>query len=206
MKMKKFKLFKNYSEEEAWLNQQSRAGWELVKKGMFYTFLKSSQQQLVYSIDYRNFKNKADYQEYLNLFQDSGWRHMAGNIQSGEHYFTPSSEQENVTSIFSDRDSSALRYKKKASHSIKIFTTLLVYLLVCQRFDSFRLDMLAHPSRAFLTPGLWERSGDAFWQAFLFELPVAFIFRMLPVILLICYLILMILYWAWSVYGVKQEQ
>jgi hypothetical protein len=202
MKIIKFKLFKSYSEEETWLNQQASAGWKLVKKGLFYTFQKSSQQQLFYSIDYRIFKNKADYQEYLN-FYDSGWTHMAGSLRSGEHYFTTSNGQEKGTSIFSDRDSSALRYKKKAANSFQGVSAIICYLLMAHSVKIFDLKMIIHPERAFLTPGLWERSGEIFWQAFFFELPFALIFRILPIILLMGYLILLIIYWIWSVYGVK---
>lgn len=38
------------------------------------------------------------------------------------------------------------------------------------------------PGMIFLTPGLWEMQGMAFWRAFLFELPFA-LMRVLPAIL-----------------------
>jgi hypothetical protein len=65
---------------------------------------------------------------------------------------------------------------------------------------------MIQPERAFLTPGLWERSGEMFWKAFYFELPFALIFRIIPVILFMGCLILLMIYWFWSVYGIKKEQ
>lgn len=206
MNVIKFKLFKSYLEEEQWLNQLSKTGMELVKKGLFYTFKKGSKQPLTYAIDYRIFKNKADYEEYLGLFHDSGWKHMAGSIRSGEHYFTAVQGQEKGVSIFSDRDSSAMRYKKKAVNSFQGFLTLLCYLLVAHSLKMIDLRMMIQPERAFFTPGLWERSGEVFWKAFYFELPFALVFRMIPVILFMGYLILLMIYWFWSVYGIKQER
>lgn len=204
--MKKFKIFSTYSEEEKWLSELSDSGWMLVKKRVFYTFRKRTQQQLVYGIDYRKFKDKADYQDYLNLFEDSGWKHMAGSRWSGEQYFSASPNQDNDISIFSDRESSVYRYKKKAINSIQGIVFLLCYLLASHTLGNFKLRMLIDPSRAFLTPGLWEKSGEVFWKAFFFELPVAIIFRFLPVLLIVGCIILMIIYSFWAIHGEKKER
>lgn len=203
--MKRFKLFSSYLEEEKWLNEQSKLGWKLVKKGICYTFRKNPQQELVYAVDYRIFKNKVDYQDYLNLFQDSGWIHVTGSKDSGEHYFSAAPKQGSSVSIFSDRKSSINRYKKKAMHHFQLVSVLLCYLLAFQILKIFDLKMLIEPSRAFLTSGLWKKSGEVFWQAFFFELPFAIIFHILPILFLIGYVILMVIYLLWAVYGIKQE-
>lgn len=127
--MKKFKLFSSYSAEEKWLNEQSNLGWKLVKKRLFYTFQKNLPNSLVYAVDYRIFKNKSDYQDYLNLFQDSGWTHMAGNRWSGEHYFASSSQGEKDLSIFSDRESSIERYKKKVKQPSGNTISILLFVV-----------------------------------------------------------------------------
>lgn len=206
--MKKFKLFSSYTEEENWLNQQSESGWRLVKKGIFYTFNKGADQPLVYAIDYRTFKNKGDYQDYLSLFQDSGWTHMGGSRWSGEHYFSALPNQEKDISIFSDRESSINRYKKKIINCLYGILFLSCYLALSLLFGSFDGygRMILKPKLAFLTPGLWERSGIEFWKAFLFELPFALIFRILPIILIIGYAILIMIYLFWAIYGEKQER
>lgn len=77
--------------------------------------------------------------------------------------------------------------------------------LIFGSFDGYG-KMILNPKLAFFTPGLWERSGVKFWKAFLFELPFALIFRILPIILIIGYAILMMIYLFWAIYGEKQER
>lgn len=204
--MKKFKLFSSYSAEEKWLNEQSNLGWKLVKKKLFYTFHKNTQNSLVYAVDYRIFKNKDSYQDYLNLFQDSGWIHVAGSRLSGEQYFISLLNEDKDVSIFSDRESSQYRYKKKMINSIQGIGYLLTYLVVAILYGYFDIRMIMEPRYAFLTPGLWEKSGMEFWKAYLFELPFALIFRILPMILIIGYIILMVTYLLWGFYSQNQER
>jgi Na+/H+ antiporter NhaC len=54
------------------------------------------------------------------------------------------------------------------------FIACLSVVLLSTRGDLSKL--------AFLTPGLWDRTGKAFWSAFFFELPFA-LFRVVPLIL-----------------------
>ncbi|MBU5426276.1 DUF2812 domain-containing protein [Tissierella pigra] len=204
--MKKFKLFSSYSAEEKWLNEQSNLGWKLVKKKLFYTFHKNTQNSSVYAVDYRIFKNKDSYQDYLNLFQDSGWIHVAGSRLSGEQYFISLLNEDKDVSIFSDRESSQYRYKKKMINSIQGIGYLLTYLVVAILYGYFDIRMIMEPRYAFLTPGLWEKSGMEFWKAYLFELPFALIFRILPVILIIGYIILMVTYLLWAFYSQNKER
>ena len=52
----------------------SAQSWHLVKTpGLFYTFEKGKPQKRLYRIDFRHFKNQADFEEYITLFADSGW-------------------------------------------------------------------------------------------------------------------------------------
>lgn len=204
--MKKFKLFTSYSEEEKWLSEQSNLGWELIKKRAFYTFRKKSQQFLVYGVDYRTFKNKEDYQDYLNLFDDAGWNHVAGNLRSGEQYFYAYPQKERDLSIFSDRKSSQFRYRKKTIRCLQRITAIVLYMAYASWLNFFDFRMILQPSRAFLTPGIWGKSGEAFWNAFLFELPFALIFRILPYALIIGYITILIILVLWSINGAKQER
>lgn len=204
--MKKFKLFKSYSEEERWLSEQSNLGWELIKKRVFYTFRKNSQQFLVYRVDYRTFKNKEYYQDYLNLFNDAGWKHVAGNQKSGEQYFCAYPQKEEDLSIFSDRKSSQFRYRKKMIRCLQRILAIVLYMAYASWQGIFDFGMILHPSKAFLTPGIWEKSGEVFRNAFLFELPFALIFRILPFALIIGYVTILIILVLWSINGAKKER
>jgi len=204
--MRKFKLFQSYDSEEQWLSEQAAAGWTLAKKGLLYTFRKQSPQKLVYNVDYRTFKSKADYQSYLSLFADAGWTHAAGSLRSGEQYFTASPRPGKELSIYSDKESSHSRYAKKAWHSLLKVIFPVAFMTISRIYDLFDFKMIVQPSRAFLTPGIWERTGEAFWQAFFFELPFALVFRILPCILVIGYVLLFAFYTGWALYCARHDR
>ncbi|WP_372628909.1 DUF2812 domain-containing protein [Cohnella sp.] len=204
--MKRFKLFRSYQAEEKWLSEQAETGWRLVKKGLFYTFRKHSPQRLVYSVDYRTFKTRADYNSYLSLFSDAGWTHTAGSIRSGEQYFTAPPQQGEELSIFSDKESSHSRYTKKAWHSLLKALLIFVFMILSSMSNSlYDISILVQPSRAFLTPGIWEKTGGAFWQAFFFELPFASL-RIGLYVLLIGYVLLFAFYAAWALICEKLDK
>ena len=194
--MKKFKLFASYTEEEHWLNEQSAAGWNLTRKRIVYTFRKTEEKPRIYAIDYRK-------------FQDAGWTHVAGYRWSGEQYFSSLEEDCSDSSIFSDRESSQYRYQAKLRTSLNVLALVLLYLWATTALDgglgSFFSPVL-NPKSAFLTPGLWEATGSEFWRAFWFELPVAFIFRILPILLVLGCLIQAVIYAFWAFYAGKKEK
>jgi hypothetical protein len=55
-------------------------------------------------------ENRKEYDNYIALFEDAGWKHVCGTRSSGNQYFLPMSEKAG-TDIFSDRVSAAARYK-----------------------------------------------------------------------------------------------
>jgi hypothetical protein len=65
--------------------------------------------------------------------------------------------------------------------------------------------MFFQPLRAFETPGIWEMTGEAFWQAFFFELPFALIFRIFPYLLLIGYILLFAFYTVCALYVLRER-
>jgi hypothetical protein len=173
--MKKFKIFWNFDEEEKYLNGMAAQGYILKKYSIFgfYHFENGKPQNLNYKIDYRTFKNKEEYDNYITLFEDAGWKHVYGTKISGNQYFLPMNEKAG-TDIFSDRVSAAARYKTLYNICIAnviCFFSYLFVLLVTTEGDLSKIG--------FLTPGLWERTGKAFWSAFFFELPFV-ILRIVP--------------------------
>lgn len=82
--MKKFKVFVNLTKEEEWLNEMANRGWELSEKKTKYKFHKVSPNNTIMKIDYRNFKSKEDFENYITFFEDCGWKHVAGTKTSGK--------------------------------------------------------------------------------------------------------------------------
>lgn len=165
--MKKFKIFWDFDAEERYLNKMAAQGHILKNYSVFgvYHFMDGQPQQLNYKIDYRTFKSKREFQDYLALFDDAGWMHVCGTKWNGSQYFLPIHEQAG-SDIFSDHASATARYKTLYNLCLANFSVFMIYLAVVLITLSGNLSELG-----FLTPGLWERTGAAFWSAFFFELP-----------------------------------
>ena len=54
--MKKWKFFLDLDKEEKWLNEMTKQGWLLTRKGLKYTFERGEEKLI--KIDYRTFKSK----------------------------------------------------------------------------------------------------------------------------------------------------
>lgn len=167
--MKKFKIFWDFTQEEAWLDEMAQNGHILKNYSSlgFYSFTDGESQTLHYKIDYKIFQSKADYSSYLALFEDAGWQHICGRKSSGSQYFLPATAEAG-TEIFSDAASANMRYKtlyEQCLASVAIWVAL--YIVV------FLVNGFTFNNTLFLTPGLWEMTGAEFWSAFFFELPWA---------------------------------
>ncbi len=190
--MRKFKIFGNFTEEENYLNEMSKNGYIFKKNTIFgfYHFKKETPTNLNYKIDYRSFKTKPDFNNYIVLFEDSGWKHISGDKNSGRQYFLPMNTNSS-DDIFSDKDSSDDRYKTffKISQSMSALFTFLIVFILSQGIENLW----------FQTPGLWNLEGALFIKAFLFEFPFVLL-RVLPVFIV---LFLMIVY---SIAGSKAKK
>lgn len=191
--MIKFKIFVDMDKEETYLRSMAKAGYMLKSYNSlgFYTFEPGKPQELHYKIDYRVFKNKRAFQQYRQLFQDSGWIHVCGSSYSGGQYFLPSNNNSYSAEIFSDLESKAARFKRLSNQCMFAFIITLCYLAAFFSMNGFNFSKLGY-----LTPGLWEKTGSAFWFAFLFESPFV-IFRFLPPILIFS-LTVIYAYWAYK--------
>lgn len=186
--MKKFKYYFDLDKEEKWLNDLAEKGWILSGKKWRYTFNKVKDENRALKIDYRTFKSKKDWEDYILLFRDSGWKLIAGTYRSRKHYFEQIDEQA-TEDIFSNAFSKAERYKRM-SELLK--SLAIAYFLLYVQFlynKSSGINLTLNPKSFFYTPGLWELSGSAFWKAFLFESPFAFgrgfIVYFLPVLIIV---------------------
>jgi hypothetical protein len=174
--MFKFKLFLDYSKEEKWLNEMARNGYQLDKVTVGYHFKPSEPEDTCIRVDLRFFRNQADYINYITMFEDSGWKHIAGTRNTGVQYFKRLSAASDED-IFSDPESRAQRYIRSSRLWVYFAIFVLLGMAVMLSTGSVDLHALINPRLFYLTPGLWEKTGDSFWKAFWFETPFA-LFRL----------------------------
>jgi len=172
--MRKFKLFIDYDKEETWLTEMAQKGYELENVSFGYKFRSIKPENFTYRTDYRNFKKREDFIDYCILFEDTGWKHIAGSKYSGVQYFKKVSENAE-DDIFSDAISKAGRYKRLSNmwmeSALWFFVISISYLSTIQ----INLSTMLNPKLLYYTPGLWERTGVGFWGGFLFETPFVFL-------------------------------
>ncbi len=120
-----FRIFtiSDFEEEENWLEEQHRNGWEFEKvtANYIYNFEKVSPEEVVYKLDYQ-MSNPTD--DYLQMYRDYGWEYL-GSVM-GWHYFRKKKSDisdANDGEIFSDNES-------KIQMIDNIFKTRMIPLLV----------------------------------------------------------------------------
>lgn len=183
--MAKMKFFRDFDKEEAWLNRMAADGLLLTKAGLRYQFEPVTPGSAVVRVDYQPSMPQSDFDDYLTLFADSGWRHLDGSRLGGPQYFASTSTNAN-TEIFSDEASKAQRYRRSLIAHGGVLLMFLVFSL-----SAWPLDLLSvSPREWYLTEGLWDMQGAQFLGAFLFE-TIFVIFRVgvplaPPVISLYC--------------------
>lgn len=161
--MKVLKIFLDIEKEERWLNEMSEQGYTLISKSLRYQFDKTEIKNCTVRVDFRTFKRKSDYVDYKILFEDSGWIYVAGSKNSGNHYFKKVLNGEE-DDIFSDEFSRVAKLKRYTTYWA--FYSLIILLAT-----SGVRNITMNPKDLFLTPGLWDRVGTEFWQAFWIEVP-----------------------------------
>ncbi len=145
--MKKCHLrFLDLDREEEWINRYIRQGWRLKNiRGFRYEFIPKEtgtaprkgevppdESAFLVRCDLRSFKMYSEYQNYVMMLEDAGWRHIIGNMNGYAQYFErirPDADEE----IFSDHASKAagyLRLLKRYLFSLitYVFTILLFFI------------------------------------------------------------------------------
>lgn len=186
--MKKFKFFIDYDKEEKWLNEMAKKGYELENVSFRYKFRFKKPENAIIRIDYRTFKNQKDFIDYCTLFEDSGWKHIAGSKYSGAQYFKKIGEN-SEDDIFSDGISKAGKYKRLSDMWITLAASYLPILVVFISMGYIDVNAMLNPKLLYYTPGLWKMTGIGFWEHFLFETPFAvsrgFMWLFIPIIIVL---------------------
>ncbi|MGY3748914.1 DUF2812 domain-containing protein [Vagococcus acidifermentans] len=177
--MKKFRLFLSLDKEEEWINAIQETGYELVSVNSvipIYTFMKlSSKETLIpyVRLDFREKSmNKTNYEDYVTLFSDSGWKLIKGSRSGGSQYFQQ--KRPDVTrEIFSDKDSQESVKRRYVKFCYSYGFLFLLYFYLFYRNQSGNLSNLLDFKSWYLTPNIWNLKGHSFLFAFLFETPFA---------------------------------
>lgn len=170
--MYKLKVFIDFEKEEKWLQEMARQGFHLKKVLLGYHFHKGEPETTTIKIDFRKFAHSEDFIDYCTMFEDSGWRHIAGTKNSGIQYFKKTNDAVE-DDIFSDQHSKAARYKRYANMCFQLAMSYLPLIIVFYLTDIIDFTVFFNPKELYLTPGLWDKTGSSFWFSFLFETPFA---------------------------------
>lgn len=171
----KFKLFlfADIENEEEWINAQRSKNLYLDSipiGAMLYRFREAKTDFVpITRIDFQEFKNASEYNNYLTLYEDGDWYHIHGSRWNGVHYF----RQDNPagdTILYSDEDSKAQLYLRYCKYLATLF---ICFLPIIMNLNLVNLLSSYTYKSAYLTPGLWQKSGTEFWSAFAFETPFA---------------------------------
>ncbi|HML51933.1 MAG TPA: DUF2812 domain-containing protein [Propionicimonas sp.] len=167
--MRRFRSFLDFDKEERWLNEMAGAGWLLQKRGIGYRFSAIEPGSVVVRVDYRDrVLSRADFDNYVVLFADSGWQHLDGSRWGGSQYFAATGADPDAD-IFSDAESRAERYRRSLLARSGTAIPFLVLGFILLNSGDYR----AWPQQWYLTPGLWDMHGAQFVGHFLFETPFA---------------------------------
>ncbi|UQF70912.1 DUF2812 domain-containing protein [Vagococcus lutrae] len=183
--MKKFRIFLSVKAEEDWINAIQEDGHELVSINSLlplYTFKKTANKESFVPyvrLDFREKSmSKSNYEEYLTLFQDSGWKLIKGSRFGGNQYF----QQEHADAtreIYSDKDSQESMKRRYVKYGYTYGFLFLLYFYIFSTTSSRNLSDIFNVKSWYLTPNLWEMKGAWFWKAFIFETPFALL-RVVP--------------------------
>lgn len=106
----RFLMAWNDEREERWLAEQERSGWHLKAVRSFgYTFERATSAEVAYRLDFHA-GPRENRQEYLALFQDSGWEHLGA--RGLWHYFRQSVVDGRIPEIFTDPESRIAKYQR----------------------------------------------------------------------------------------------
>ena len=170
--MYKVKFFLDFQKEEKWLEAMAKKGYHFQRTFMGYHFQRGNPKTETIKIDFRKFSKREDFIDYCTLFEDSGWKHLAGTKSSGVQYFKKI-EDSAGDDIFSDPNSKAARYKRYAKMCNELALSFIPILLIFYFSDVINFQGFINPKELYFTPGLWEKEGISFWFSFLFETPFA---------------------------------
>ncbi|WP_242217934.1 DUF2812 domain-containing protein [Bacillus cereus group sp. BfR-BA-01380] len=198
--MKKYKLFTNILNEQIWLNDMLSQGYTCTGVNLLggYTFEKTNVKKVM-RLDCRDCMSKEKYNEYIATHEEFGWEHVSGSRFGRIQYWQK--KEDGRDEMFSDQASQFAFYRRLMNYSLGLVVILFIYINML--VDGPFFSHLLNPKASYLTEGLWEKEGTAFWSAFLFETPFA-MFRFLPPWM--CIIAVFFFLYSYSQYNKKKKE
>ena len=141
--MYKVRMWMTLENEERFINKYSKRGYLLNYIAPFrlmpplefrvYKFNVSKENNSIYKIDNRTFKNGADEQEYMQLMRDDGWHFFENNYTFNNWYRNYYWYRERVSGdedIYSDEESKLEANNRMFSHLLMFAVLLLLFSVV----------------------------------------------------------------------------
>ncbi len=100
----------NYEKEENYINEQSKAGWQIVKGGCFSsTYVHDPDSRYITRLDFNPeiLKDAGARERYVQPFEDMGWEHLNTTFNGWSFFrkkYVPGTPEEDYI-IYTDRDS-----------------------------------------------------------------------------------------------------
>lgn len=141
------KRFHSFEEEEKWLNEFADLGWRLIAFGdgetnLAYTFeLDPTVKGMRYKIDYRMLNNKSEFEDYITLFEETGWQPVSSKWNNYKYIFIAEAEKD----IFSDQSSLIERERQRRKGHIITFSVLIAYIIACAIWYYFKREDFVPP-------------------------------------------------------------
>jgi hypothetical protein len=111
IKIKKWFWVWNQEQEKKFLEEKAKEGLMLSSVGLgAYYFEESEPTKTVYQMDFRGLGQKISEEEYLQIYEDAGWRLVSKF--GGWYYFSQDWKEGIDLSIFNDNSSKAEVYKR----------------------------------------------------------------------------------------------
>jgi hypothetical protein len=160
--MREFKWFVDLNKEAQYLKHMAEKGYRLKAYDIFgfYHFVATRPTSSDYRIDYRLFFCRVDYENYLAMFEDAGWEHVAGSGLTGEQIFLSKEGMSQTEDIYSDKKSKAGRYKRALLALVHALVGFMFELLVIFKvLASTKPLIVPQPENWLHTSGLQEQFG-----------------------------------------------
>lgn len=161
------KRFHSFEQEEKWLNELADLGWRLIAFGdgetnLAYTFeLDPAVTGLHYKIDFRKMKNKSEYEDYVTLFEETGWQQVPCRWNNYKYIFISNVARD----IYSDNASLIDRERQRRKAELIGFSIFVVGIIGCaiwyyyRREDSLPVLIIIYSVVAiYLAWRIWNRT------------------------------------------------
>ena len=136
----RFFTIADYEDEEVWLRRQHQNGWKLVKQIVpcFFIFDACEPEDIIYRLDYKNFKQTED---YMQLTKDFGWEcftKCAGWLYFRKPAATGEEEEEE---LFSDNVSRVEMAQQVARTRLIPLTIIFLCCIIPNLFNAVNTRM-----------------------------------------------------------------